>query len=266
MKIAFTKISATGNDFIVFDNRTNDLSAGRHHTWFQQICRRRLSIGADGVILLESSSRADFRYIHINSDGNEAEMCGNGTRAISMFAFKNKIAGQNLKFEINGSVYEASVADTRVTTQFKTPNTPQFNLGILSENNFEEGGFINTGVPHYVLFSRDIDKIDVATQGAFYRHHKVFAPNGVNVNFAEVIDSHSLYVRTFERGVEGETMACGTGAVATAFFSILKKNCSPPITVQTRGGELVINSTESLTDITLSGTVNVVFEGLIDGP
>ena len=176
--ITFSKISSAGNDFIVFDNRDNVLSPDVHKEWFREICQRRLSVGADGVILLQESTVADVQYVHINADGSIATMCGNGSRAVAIFAEKEKIVDKQFSFEICGKIYKANINNDSITTQFITPQQPRFNLGIVTEQHFEEGGFIDTGVPHFVIYVENLNTIDVASCGAHYRNHKAFLHQG----------------------------------------------------------------------------------------
>ena len=260
--IHFTKMSATGNDFIVIDNRSGILNCDRDKEFLSRICQRKVSVGADGVILLESSKRCDFKYVHMNSDGSIAEMCGNGSRAISYFAHSKGIVAQNAKFEILGKIYQVKINGNMVTTDFNSPVDQKFNLGIVSESYLQEGGFINSGVPHLVLFVKDVNAVDVANIGRKYRHQKEFS-EGTNVDFVQVERSNFLKVRTFERGVEGETLACGTGAVASAIISNKKGLTTPPITVQYAGGELGIDFKKNFKNITLTGKVDLIYTGII---
>jgi diaminopimelate epimerase len=259
--INFTKISATGNDFIVIDNRDGRFHPQRDRQFFSRLCQRRISVGADGVILLESSDIADVKYIHINADGSIAEMCGNGSRALAYFARKHGIGSPELRFEIAGNVYSARINGTYATTDFIRPAQPQFNLNIVEESEIEEGGFINTGVPHFVLFSSNIDKIDVATIGNKYCHHPVF-PKGTNVDFVE-IENSTLRVRTYERGVEEETLACGTGAVACAIIANIRKNIYSPVVIYQPGGILRVEFDKNYRKITLGGAVEPIYQGTL---
>ncbi len=263
MELPFAKITGAGNDFIVFDNRDEKLSAERDRGWFREICRRRRSIGADGVILLQNSAAADFHYVHINADGSDASMCGNGSRALALFIFTKNIASESFRFEIGGKLYRASQHGDLITTDFNPPGTPVCDMDIVDEENLTEGGLIDTGVPHFVIFSTAIAEIDVATIGAKYRHHKYFDPEGTNVNFVEIVDMQLLRARTFERGVEDETLACGTGSVASAIIATMRKACRPPITVQQPGGELVINFNKDFSTLTLTGKASLIYEGVL---
>jgi diaminopimelate epimerase len=261
-KLNFSKISATGNDFILIDNRKLEWHPLQDRIKFQSMCQRRQGVGADGVILLQNSFRSDFEYIHINSDGSVAEMCGNGSRAVAFFAKKHGIAGKDLAFDIQGRIYRAHVNGRHVTTEFIPPHPPEFDLNITDETDLQEGGFIDTGVPHFVLYVTDIEKLNVDDLGQKYRHHARFE-RGSNVDFVQVRDEHNLMVRTFERGVEAETMACGTGAVATAVIAFLHKHVFPPVDIHFPGGTLQV-SFDDLNTIMLAGTVTLVYTATLD--
>ena len=256
----FLKISATGNDFILIDNREGLYDANRDTDFFRRICQRRLSVGADGVILLQKSQRADFRYVHVNSDGSLAEMCGNGSRAIAYFAHRLGMVGENMSFEINNNVYHASIKGLEVTTEFILPKDRAFGLQIVKEAELQEGGFIDTGVPHFVIFAKNVGALDVTGLGGKYCHHPIFS-KGANADFVQVIDSHHLQVRTFERGVEAETLACGTGAVAASIISHSRMGTFSPTMVGFPGGELTVSFNPGYTQVSLTGMVTPVYEG-----
>ncbi|MDZ7295647.1 MAG: diaminopimelate epimerase [candidate division KSB1 bacterium] len=262
----FVKISATGNDFVVFDNRNGHVDVVRHLQWCSWLCQRRVGVGADGVILVQRSATADFCYVHINSDGSIAEMCGNGSRAVAFFAHVEGIAQSPVRFEIGGKVYTARVDGSRVTTYFVPPAPPRFALCLPEEHFLDEGGFIDTGVPHYVLFAQDVQGLDVVGLGRKYRHHPAFAPRGANVDFVQVLDRNTLRMRTYERGVEDETLACGTGAVAASIVAHLRRGCVSPLAVEVPGGVLQVSFDRTLQEVTLTGDVEVVFEGFVRAP
>ncbi len=273
MPLSFVKISATGNDFILIDNRDGQLQAARDGDFFRAICRRRLSVGADGVILLENSERADFRYVHINSDGSIAEMCGNGSRAIVYFAAQLGIIKDRATFEINHEIYHAKLVGNRVTTEFIPPSPADLSLDIFPEMGYRVGGFITVGVPHLVIFTADVARAEVERLGRKYRHHPLF-PAGTNVDFVQMVEqapidevkSH-LLVRTYERGVEAETLACGTGAVASAIISHLRHGTNSPLRVTFPGGDLLVTFDANLSHITLSGEVTMVYRAeLLSAP
>lgn len=260
---SFIKISATGNDFILFDNRDDHFDARRDALFFSRLCQHHMAIGADGVILLEKSAHADFRYVHINSDGSNAEMCGNGSRAIAWFAHDMGIVQNKASFEINGLIYHACIDGLSVTTEFVPAAEPDWTVDIVDEPDMENGGFIDTGVPHFVIYSRAVQQLDVALLGKKYRHHARF-PAGSNIDFVQVLGAQQLRVRTFERGVEAETLACGTGAVASVLISSRKKNITSPCSVQFPGGQVRVEFSADFQHIAFTGTVTPVYRGTIE--
>jgi diaminopimelate epimerase len=258
-KLNFTKLSGLGNDFILFDNREKMFS-GEERDFFRKICQRRTSVGADGVILLENSDRADFKYRHFNADGSVAEMCGNGARSICYYAVTHGIAPKSLSFEIHGAIYRATVDGHQVRLTMPPPEKIWPKPGVISEDLLEEGGFVQIGVPHLVVFTSNLDALDVARLGRYYRHHPFF-PAGTNVNFVQVLDSQTIRIRTYERGVEGETLACGTGSTAAAIISHLAKGLQPPITVQNPGGDLWFSWENAAFDpIFMQGAVEIIYQ------
>ncbi len=266
MRLRFVKISATGNDFVLIDNREGHVQLPRHRSWCSWVCQRRVAVGADGLILVNPSDVADFAYVHINSDGSIAEMCGNGSRAVAFFAVAEGIASSPVSFEIGGSIYTAHVQGNAVTTEFPPPSAFRLELQVAEEPFLKDGGFIELGVPHYVLFAEEVDGLDVVQLGRKYRLHSAFAPRGTNVDFVQVVSPHVLRMRTYERGVEDETLACGTGAVAAALIACAQHGCRSPVTVQVPGGELTVAFNQDCTQLSLAGTVDPVFEGWLDFP
>jgi len=278
MPIRFTKLSATGNDFILFDNRAG-LFRGGEEQLFRSLCTRRVAIGADGILLIEQSAKrivhskpdryapcampsALFTMRYFNRDGRESEMCGNGARAAAYYAFHRGMALAEMHFEVSGDLYHAAVAGNKVRLRMQKPWDLQLAPQALDETGMEEGGFVNTGVPHYVLFVDDVEQVNVEELGVKYRHHPAFQPAGTNVNFVELNDVLSL--RTYERGVEEETLACGTGTVASAVLAHLKKGRPFPMQVITRGGELTVYGDAAFTKLELEGEVRLVYDGEIE--
>lgn len=234
--IPFSKINGSGNDFLLIDNREGVVGDVSRPEFASKLCDRARSIGADGLILVEPSKKVDFKWDFYNADGSHAEMCGNGGRCAARFALERKIAGPSLSFETAAGVIRAEVDKRRVKLQMTKPH------GLVESATLTLGGkklpysFLNTGVPHAVLFVRDLSGVDIKALGSGIRHHKAFAPRGTNVNFAKVEDG-VVRLRTYERGVEGETLACGTGAVATGILATLHGMVKPPVAVVTTGGE-----------------------------
>jgi diaminopimelate epimerase len=258
--IKFTKLSATGNDFILFDNRDEKFS-GKEHDFFRQICQRRQGIGADGILLIGPSDQFHFSLTYFNSDGYIGEMCGNGARAAAYYSFTHKIAPSEVEFDVLGVAYQAIVENDWVKLFTPPPVEIREKPGVVDEADFQEGGYLNVGVPHYVLFVDDVAKIDVEKIGKKYRYHQAFQPWGTNVNFIEILDQSKLKIRTYERGVEQETLACGTGTISAAIMAKLQKNAKLPVTVQAPGGDLRVDFDNDMTKILLEGQVKIVYYG-----
>jgi len=260
-------MNGAGNDFILFDNRTGDIDLDRDQ--IAQLCDRHRGIGADGVLLLENSTNgADFRMRYFNADGGEAEMCGNGARCFARFA--NKVGGQKAKlsFETPAGVISAEVKGDLVTLRMTDPTDLRLDIDLPMAGEKTSVHFVNTGVPHVVIPVAKIDDADVQRDGAAIRHHKMFSPNCTNVNFIERHGPHKIAIRTYERGVEDETLACGTGIVASALIFAASEKSSSPITVLARGGdELQVGFEKvdgSFRNVTLTGPAEFVFQGEID--
>ncbi len=262
--LTFYKFSAAGNDFILIDNRERIFSADDVE-FFRQICQRRVSVGADGVLLIEPSDEFDFSLRYFNADGSAAE-CGNGARSAAYFAARNKIANKKMNFRFDDAIYEAEVFDTLVKLKLPPPRDWRDANGILEENFLEEGGFINTGVPHFVLFGGEIKQLDVHGLGQKYRHHPQFQPTGTNVDFVEVLSPSQIKVRTYERGVEKETLSCGTGCVASAVVAHRKKGTRFATEVVTAGGILRVSQDGDNGPAYLEGEVKLVYEGKLITP
>lgn len=264
--IPFSKLNGSGNDFLLIDNRQDALGEVDRPAFVSKVCDRARSIGADGVILIETSKKVDFKWDFYNADGSRAEMCGNGGRCAARFVAERKIAGKSLAFETAAGVIRAEVDKRRVKLQMTKPH------GLIENATLTLGGkkipysFLNTGVPHAVLFVRDLDGVDIQAMGSGIRFHKAFAPKGTNVNFAKP-DGDVIRLRTYERGVEGETLACGTGAVATGILASLQGMVKPPVSVVTTGGEtLTIHFDPSKKDfgrVYLEGDTSWVCDGKI---
>ncbi len=266
--IEFFKMHGSGNDFVLIDNRQGQISRQEAPDTAKVICRRKLGIGADGLILIEESSEADFRWGFYNADGSEAEMCGNGGRCAARFAFIKGIAPADMTFETLAGIISAQVKGSRVKLQLSTPH------GLLTDRELElDSGpvtisFLNTGVPHAVVLVEDISEVPVVKAGRALRMHDFFAPDGTNVNFVSVVGDNRIAVRTYERGVEDETLACGTGSVASAIIASLKGLVKGPVEVVTSGGELLrvfhkIEDDGCITDVFLEGDTVLVYKGRV---
>lgn len=271
--VPFVKYSATGNDFIVVDNRKSLLPDASALFFARRACLRAEGIGADGLILLERSRRADAKMRIINADGSEAEMCGNGSRALAHFAFYAGCpAKKSMEIETLAGLIRASVTgkDT-VRVRLTEPSGLNKGIKINCAGKKRSGHFLNTGVPHFVVFVKDLDGVDVPGEGRCIRHHAFFRPYGTNVDFAQVMGRGLVRVRTYERGVEDETGACGTGSTASAILGVLTQGLALPVRVRTRSGEtLKVHFTrkgDAVTNVFLEGRVRPVFRGsvLFDG-
>lgn len=260
----FTKAVATGNDFVVIDNRKSVLPKDIA-SFAKRICDRKRGIGADGLLIVESSKKADFKMRIFNSDGSEAEMCGNGSRCIALYAFDRKIAKANMTIDTLAGILNATVKGGQVKVRLTDPKEIKWNLCLMINECPYKLNFLNTGVPHTVHFVKDIDNVDVKELGSNIRYHKDFAPSGTNANFVKVVGKNSIKVRTYERGVEDETLACGTGSVASAIISSETEKMSSPIAVETMSGEKLKVYFElrdgNFTNVYLEGKATLVFDG-----
>ena len=234
--IDFYKMSGSGNDFIIIDNREGILKDVDLSEFITNVCRRRLSAGADGMILIENSKEMDFQWRFFNSDGSRAEMCGNGARCAARFAFLNGIAGPEMVFGTDAGPIQATVKAEKVKVRMTDPFEYKRLLVLAVNGRKIKMSSINTGVPHAVIRVDDIDAVDVVGIGQRVRRHAEFAPAGTNVNFICPQSDGRIAIRTYERGVEGETLACGTGAVAGALVHAMHTGADAPLDMITRSG------------------------------
>ncbi|MHB1185828.1 MAG: diaminopimelate epimerase [Desulfobulbia bacterium] len=263
--IDFTKMSGTGNDFILIDHRTPFLSREEMPGFAKAVCERRVSVGADGLILLENSEAADFRWQFLNADGSWAEMCGNGARCAARFAHTQGIAPARMRFETVAGLIEAEVTGQSVKLKMTAPTNLRLHEKLMVNGEEQVVHSLNTGVPHAVLFMEDIRQAPVMEWGRALRFHEHFQPAGTNVNFVQQQPGNGLIVRTYERGVEGETLACGTGAVSSAIIAGILGQVRTPVTVTTSGGEqLIIHyalAGQEIAEVFLEGPANFIYEG-----
>ena len=261
--IPFTKAVASGNDFVVVDNRRKIVRSPFDFT--QRVCKRHEGVGAVGVLLLEPSRKARFKMRIINSDGSEAEACGNGFRCIALFAHTRLGFPKRFRFEALAGIIEAEIQGSRVRVQMVEPKDyrPKAEIEVLGHR--LHYSFLNTGVPHVVIFVEGLSKIPVEMLGRAIRKHKIFQPRGTNVNFVELKGPHGIHVRTYERGVEAETLACGTGSTASALVSTVLEYTKPPVRVKTGGGEILTVDFkihgDKMAEVTLEGGARLVCEG-----
>jgi diaminopimelate epimerase len=236
--IPFEKMNGTGNDFVVIDNRGGIIPLEEQAGFAQKVCRRMFSIGADGLILIETSKTCDFSWNFYNADGSVAEMCGNGSRCAARFAYRHKICGPKMSFETLAGVIEAEICEEEENVRVKMTQPYDFRLDLSLRLDDVEYPvtYVNTGVPQAIIFVEE-DDVPVKKWGRKVRFHEIFEPNGTNANFVTCLDDGKLKVRTYERGVEDETMACGTGAVASAIYAAMLRGMDSPIDVVTSGGD-----------------------------
>ena len=261
-------MNGAGNDFIVIDDRLNVIGNDAREL-AKQLCRRRLSVGADGLILVVPSTRADFRMRYFNADGSEADMCGNGGRCVARFAHEKGMAGTLMTFESRSGLHDAEIlSDDAVLLKMTEPRA------MILHNHFPIAGVtralhrINTGVPHAVCEVEELENFPVVETGRIICYLSAFVPEGTNADFIEVLDERTVALRTYERGVEDETLACGTGAVAAALISAALGKTHPPVAVHTRGGETLTvgfyMSDLGFCDVTLSGGAEIIYEGTLE--
>lgn len=263
--IPFYKMSGAGNDFIIIDNRGGIIPENIEAGFIPSICNRRMSTGADGLILLEESERADFKWRFYNADGSVAEMCGNGARCIARFAALKGITGDEATFETLAGLMHARVTDGGVSLKMTNPTGMQLAYALDLKTDTITVSSLNTGVPHVVVPVPDLDSVDVVATGREIRHHPRYHPEGTNVNFTRAVSGDTIAVRTYERGVEDETLACGTGAVAVALVTARLEAKSSPITVLTRSGSQLKIHFESrdgnFHNIFMEGDARVIYTG-----
>jgi diaminopimelate epimerase len=266
-QVPFAKMSGSGNDFILIDNRSRVLQESKIAAFIAGVCRRRLSAGADGVILIEASETADFRWRFFNSDASPAEMCGNGARCAARFAFRQGICGARLRFETGAGLVEAHVEGMRVKVKMPDPQDLRLDLRVDLASGPLTVSSVNTGVPHAVVLMDGVEGVDVAGLGREIRFHPQFAPAGTNADFICTESPGRIAVRTYERGVEGETLACGTGAVAGALVAAGKLGLASPVSVRTAGGERLTvyfeNRSGCYRDVYQEGDARLIYTGVL---
>jgi len=263
-RIEFYKMSGSGNDFIIIDNRNHIVDESSLPKFVTKVCRRKMAVGSDGLILVENSEAADFKWRFFNSDGSVAEMCGNGARCVARFAYLNDIAGPNMSFETLAGIVKAEIIGERAKVKMTDPIDLKREDTVELKNGLVSISSINTGVPHVVIVKDNIDDVDMVKIGREIRYHDKFSPAGTNVNFVSHIRDNTIAIRTYERGVEDETLACGTGAAASAIVMAFKMKIDSPISVLTRsGGYLNIFFKENkgrYCDVYLEGDARIIYK------
>ena len=258
MQIEFYKYQGTGNDFVMIDNRTNFFPKDDVKL-IERLCDRRFGIGADGLILLENDSETDFRMVYYNSDGNQSSMCGNGGRCLVAFANQLGVIDDKTTFIATDGLHHASVsADSIVSLQMIDVNEIQ------KKDSYT---FLNTGSPHHVQIVHDLEHYNVKENGVAIRYGELYGEKGSNVNFVKKVDSDTFSLRTYERGVEDETLACGTGATAVAIaMNAIGETDKTSINLNVEGGKLVVSfdkNNDGYTNVFLTGPAKFVFKGTI---
>lgn len=259
MKVEFYKYQGTGNDFVILENRDNrydDLTPKQ----VKRICDRRFGIGADGLMMLNKHAELDFEMKYFNADGNESSMCGNGGRCLVQFARNQGMHKSTYQFMAIDGMHEADIdLQNKVRLKMKDVDKVDYHNGY---------AVLNTGSPHFVKFADNVEEIDVPETGREIRYSKTFAAEGINVNFVETIDEDGIFVRTYERGVEDETLSCGTGVTASALMNAHNEKGFNRVEVKTPGGHLSVefNKTddEHFDNIWLCGPAEMVFKGEIE--
>ena len=266
--VRFWKLEGAGNDFLGLDGRAGGFKLNRQQ--IADLCDRRRGVGADGVLVVEKPKvrGADFRMRYYNSDGGEAEMCGNGARCFALLARAvSGRKGNELRVQTQAGLLTLRTSGQEVQVSMTEPTKLRLGRKLVVAGRKLAVDFLNTGVPHAVLFVRSVRSIDVAKQGRAIRYHSAFAPSGTNVNFVEIGRGNRIHVRTYERGVEGETLACGTGVVASSILSNLRRGLRSPILVTTRGGDhlrvgfSMVNG--QARKVTLQGPARIVYRGVL---
>ncbi|MGJ8642289.1 MAG: diaminopimelate epimerase [Luteolibacter sp.] len=271
MLLHFYKMNGAGNDFIVIDNR--DLTISLDEDTIAALCDRHRGIGADGLLAVEPAEKgADYKFRYYNADGGEAEMCGNGARCFGFFTAHLGEAEEvpsSVSFETIAGTLTAELVDEDVRIAMSEPKDLELKTGARIENFHDDIHSLNTGVPHTVAFVKHLEKCDIIGFGRAIRQHDHFAPNGTNANFATVLAPDHIAIRTYERGVEDETLACGTGMVACALVHHLLTGAESPIKVDVEGGDTLSIGFEktgetSFANVTLTGPADFVYEGEIE--
>lgn len=261
-------MNGAGNDFVLLDNRSQSFRLSREQ--IIRLCDRHRGVGADGVLVLipSASGKADCAWEFYNSDGSAGEMCGNGSRCFARFVQKRTGLSRDFSFETGAGIITAKFNGKAVTVNLTKPKELRLNEQVALSTGAQTIHSLNTGVPHAVLFVPDADKAMIEKLGPEIRHHAHFSPKGTNVNFVQLLGPSQIRVRTFERGVEGETLACGTGVTASALVSACIHKFGSPVKVQVQGGDQLEvgfkDSNGEFTEVQLTGPAEFVFEGKVE--
>lgn len=265
MPLHFTKMHGAGNDFLVIDNRVYRLDDAAAARLAQRACPRRFGVGADGLLLLDDSPDAGFRMRYYNADGSRAAFCGNGARCLARFAYRRGVAGASMTFESDDGLHRAVIEGQTVRISMADPANVRLNRPLTGYARAKTVHTLNTGADHAVLLSGDLEAEDVENHGRELRYHPLFHPAGTNVNFVRRLDASAIAVRTYERGVEAETLSCGSGGVAAVVAMTLLEGLTPPIKVHTRSGETLTvdfrRGERGIAGVTLQGSAHFVYDG-----
>ncbi len=268
MRIQFTKMHGAGNDFIMIDDRDGAIP-WEDHFLMAALASRRSGVGCEGIILIQKSDKADFRMRFLNPDGTEAEMCGNGSRCTAAFAHAiGATRGKAMTMETLCGLVDAQISDSGVCVWMPEPTKRSYGIELKVDGTTICGDFINTGVPHFVVQVPNLSEVDVNGLGRVLRLHPTFAPDGTNVDFMTLRASNRMSMRTYERGVEAESGACGTGAVACAVVAVERFGFCLPTQIKTPSGyDLIVDGDwrkKKCTGLTLTGPVKFVFTGEVE--
>lgn len=269
MKIPFWKMHGAGNDFVLIDDR-NLTAPVKDQSWLAAIGKRRTGVGCEGIILIQPSSKSNFTMRFFNPDGSEVDMCGNGARCVARLAYDLKVAPAKMTFETGAGIIAAELVGDQIRLGMTTPKDWRLNQALDLDGIQRSYGFVNSGVPHVVMPVAHLDDENVAKTGAAIRYHKDFAPKGTNANFIQVTGANSLRIRTYERGVEEETLACGTGIVASGLIAGRMGWVTSPVKITCAGGDVLeVNyklTADGAQDVTLLGPAVYVFKGELEYP
>jgi len=269
MDIPFWKMHGAANDFILVDDRAQTFPAS-DRGWISAITRRRTGVGSDGIILIQPSRQADFRMRFFNPDGGEVEMCGNGARCVARLAHHLGAAPSVMRIETVAGLLHAEIQEERVLLRLTDPHSLRLNHGLLVRGERLVAHSVNTGVPHVVVETDDLERLDVQATGAAIRYHPDFAPAGTNANFVRFESGNRIRVRTYERGVEAETLACGTGIVACGVVAAALGLATSPVTVIPASGDALEvgfeRSGDTFRNVTLLGPAAFVCRGVLEYP
>ena len=268
-KIAFTKMHGAGNDFVLIDDRAETFPV-HDHILLAMLATPRTGIACEGVILVQKSAVADFRMVFFNPDGTEADLCGNGARCVAAFAREiGVVTSPAMTFETRAGLVDAEVSPSgAVKVWMPEPKNRRYGLQVKVGDTFVAGDYVEAGVPHFIVPCESVASVDVEGLGRALRLSDAIAPNGTNVDFVQFLPAHKAIIRTYERGVEAESGACGTGAVATAVVAVETKKMSLPVHIRTsQGYTLTVDGDwrhAKATGFTLTGPVKKVFDGVVD--